>query len=127
LLSLAYESAPGWPGELSVAQFSLLQAIALSGRISHSGLAWLLGLDQTTVSRSLADLGARGLVHVIRGEDRRERFVALTAGGERAFRRAELVWRRVQGDIRQRCGARRTERLERLLTELSVIAAVSSR
>jgi DNA-binding MarR family transcriptional regulator len=123
LLSAAYEGAPGWPPDLTIAQFSLLQAIVLSERTSHSGLAWLLGLDQTTVSRSLAGLEQRGLIRVVPGEDRRERYVALTAAGKVEFRGAERAWREVQGVIKNRCGTKRSAKLEQVLTELAAIAA----
>jgi DNA-binding MarR family transcriptional regulator len=104
-------------------QFSLLQAIVLSDRITHSELSWLLGLDQTTVSRALAALRKRRLIRAVRGEDRRERRVELTAEGKAEFQRAERVWRRVQGDIKRRCGPARNDGLERALTELAAIAA----
>jgi DNA-binding MarR family transcriptional regulator len=100
-----------------------MQAIVLSEHISHSGLSRLLGLDQTTVSRSLAALRRRRLIHVVRGEDRRERCVELTAAGRAEFRRAERVWRGAQGAVKRRCGRRQSDALERALTELAAIAA----
>src|SRR5262244_3475250 len=104
LVSQLYENEPGWPS-LSIAQFSLLQAIAQSGAIAHSGLGSLLGLDQTTVSRSLATLGRLRWVRMEPGKDRRERQVTLTAAGKLRLRRAGQVWHRAQARLRRRYGA----------------------
>ena len=61
-----YESEPGSPS-LSAAQVALLIAIAACGRITHARVGFLLGLDQTTVSRSLATLKRRYWVRAARG------------------------------------------------------------
>jgi len=118
LVSQLYENEPGWPS-LSIAQFSLLQAIAQSGAIAHSGLGSLLGLDQTTVSRSLATLGRLRWVRTAPGDDRRERRVALTAAGKRQFEHAERAWRRAQARFRRRYGANKWEQMQRALTVLA--------
>ncbi len=119
LVSQLYESEPGWSKGLTVAQHSLLQAIAQSGTITHAGLGWLLGLDQTTVSRSLATLGKRGWVRFARGEDRRERRVTLSAEGQRELRRVEHAWRRAQARLRRHYGADEWRNLQRALTLLA--------
>jgi DNA-binding MarR family transcriptional regulator len=116
-----YENEPGWP-EMSVPQFSLLQAIARTAATTHSGLGWLLGLDQTTVSRSLAALVNKGWVKTLRSEDLRERRVSLTASGTKELHRAEKVWRRVQARLRLRYGASKWNGLVQALT--TVVAAV---
>ena len=124
LCSQLYESEPGWPS-LSIAQFNLLEAIARNGAITHAGLGSLLGLDQTTVSRSLATLGRRHWVRMAPGKDRRERQVTLTEAGKAKLRHAGQVWRRAQGRLRRRYGADKFDAMQRSLT--GIAAATRSR
>jgi len=118
LCSQLYESEPGWPS-LSIAQFNLLEAIARNGAITQAGLGLLLGLDQTTVSRSLATLGRRHWVRMAPGKDRRERQVTLTAAGKLKFQRAGQVWRRAQARLRRRYGAVKFDAMQRALTGIA--------
>ena len=118
LVSQLYEDEPGWPS-LSIAQFGLLQAIARSGTVTHARLGSLLGLDQTTVSRSLAMLGRHRWVRVTPGDDLRERHVTLTAVGNRQLQRAERAWRRAQARLRRRYGAGKWKQMQRTLTAIA--------
>jgi DNA-binding MarR family transcriptional regulator len=118
LVGRLYESEPGWPS-LSVAQVALLMAIAACGTISHAHLGSLLGLDQTTVSRSLATLRRRRLVRTARGDDGRERRVTLTEAGKLQFQRADRAWRRAQAVFQRRYGADKWEEMQRGLTAIA--------
>jgi len=120
LVSQFYENEAGWP-DLSIAQFSLLQAIARKQAITHAGLGSLLGLDQTTVSRSLATLGRLHWVRLAPGDDRRERRVTLTSTGKLQLRRAERAWRRAQARLRRQYGA---DKWKKMLGALTTLAAV---
>ena len=124
LVSQLYENEPGWPKSLSVDEFSVMQAIAHGETISYARLGWLLGLDQTTVSRSLAALGKRGWLSVARGRDRREPRVALSAEGRQELRRVNRPWRRVHARLRRRYGAAEWQRLERALTLLARASSI---
>jgi len=118
LVSTLYESEPGWPKDVSVAQFSLLQAIAREGTSTNARLGWLLGIDQTTLSRSLSLLEERGLIGIATGVDRRERIITLSDEGRTQLRRVERVWRRAQARLRGRFGADPWRRLEQGLAAL---------
>ena len=118
LVSQLYENETGWP-DLSIAQFSLLQAIARKEAITHAGLGSLLGLDQTTISRSLATLGRLHWVRLAPGDDRRERRVTLTSTGKLQLRRAERAWRRAQARLRRQYGADKWKKMLRALTALA--------
>jgi DNA-binding MarR family transcriptional regulator len=122
LVSQLYESEEGWPKDLSIAQFSLLQAISRQGSITHARLGSLLGLDQTTVSRSLATLGRHRWVSVSRGWDRRERRLSLSGAGLQKLRHAESSWRRGQARLLRRYGVDAWRKLERALTRLAAAA-----
>lgn len=125
LISQLYEDEPGWPS-LSIAQFGLLQAIARTGTITHAGLGSLLGLDQTTVSRSLAMLRRNRWIRVAPGDDKRERHVTLTGAGKRQLQRAERAWRRAQTRFRRRYGARKWKQTQRALTAVAAAIAEAS-
>ena len=73
-------------------------------------------MDRTSLTRNLRPLLRDGYVEEDRGEDRRQRFLALTEAGRRIYREALPVWQAVQDRIEDRLG---TERLERLLSDLA--------
>ncbi len=123
LVSQFYEMEAGWSG-LHLTQFSVLQAVARRGTITHGALGLLLGLDQTTVSRALAPLRRKGWVGDVRGKDRRERLVTLTATGRQQFERAEHGWRRAQARLQERYGANDWKHMQRALT--AIVAAIPS-
>ncbi|MDJ0937659.1 MAG: MarR family winged helix-turn-helix transcriptional regulator [Kiloniellales bacterium] len=104
------------PLGLKGTQFSLLTALALLGPVPLSELARELGMDRTSLTRNLRPLLREGYVREDRGEDRRQRLLALTEAGLRIYREALPLWRAVQDRIEARLG---TERLERLLSDLA--------
>ena len=103
---------------MSVAQFSLLQSIDREGTSTNARLGGLLGIDQTTLSRSLSLLEERGLIGIVTGVDRRERIITLSDDGRTQLRRVERAWRRAQVRLRGRFGADPWRRLERELAAL---------
>ncbi|MDJ0946665.1 MAG: MarR family winged helix-turn-helix transcriptional regulator [Kiloniellales bacterium] len=104
------------PVGLKGTQFSLLTALALLGRVPLSELARELGMDRTSLTRNLRPLLREGYVREDRGEDRRQRLLALTEAGRRTYREALPLWQAVQDRIEDRLGS---ERLERLLSDLA--------
>jgi len=102
-------------------------AIAACGTITHAHLGSLLGLDQTTVSRSLATLRRRRLVRTARGDDRRERRVTLTAAGKLQFQRADRAWRHAQARFQARCGMDEWEAMQRGLTAIAAAVPMAVR
>jgi DNA-binding MarR family transcriptional regulator len=93
-------------------QFTLLQALHLTGTVTQGDLDSLLSLDSTTLSRSLQPLVDAGWVKSERGDDRRQRHLRLTASGERKFQDALPAWRRAQNQLTRTIG-RDWDRLER--------------
>ena len=75
--------------------------------VAHAGdaqpayqLAHAAGMDQSTASRNLAVLEARGLVASVRSSaDRRERLVSLTRRGRSTLIRAFPRWQQAQADL----------------------------
>ena len=119
-LTQLYDDAMA-PCGLRITQFSLLRTLAGQGPQRISTLAKTTLLDRTALSRNLDPLIARGLVAAVRGRDARTREVALTAAGERALRNASPHWRRAQGEVRRRIGARKLDLLIDTLGDLEAL------
>jgi DNA-binding MarR family transcriptional regulator len=83
---------------LSFAQFGLMAEIASASDDRVGALAERMGLDQSTLSRTLRTLEGDGLVEIAMVEsDQRKRTVWLTEKGARRLEMALAAWREAQG------------------------------
>ena len=103
LVSQRYERAMQ-PAGIKGTQFTLLQALTLAGSISQGKLGELLGLDSTTLTRTLALLKTKGWIESKSGEDRREIRLALTSSGKRKYAMALPYWESAQRQFRRALG-----------------------
>jgi len=93
------------PTGLHSTQFTLLQALTIAPpNISQGRLAEVLGMDSTTLTRTLALLKKMGWIQLNRGEDRRQLRLALTPEGKRTYRQALPHWKRAQKRLRKSLG-----------------------
>lgn len=92
------------PAGLKATQFTLLQALAIVGNISQGKLGDVLGLDSTTLTRTLALLRRKGWTQAKPGEDRREVRLTLTAAGNRKYHSALHYWQSAQKQLRRALG-----------------------
>jgi DNA-binding MarR family transcriptional regulator len=81
---------------LRATQFSILAALALAGTMPTGGLANLVGLERTTLTRSATLLARDGWVRVKRSRDGRERRLVLTASGRRKLEKVYPSWKAAQ-------------------------------
>src|SRR5260221_2083833 len=79
------------PEDLTITQYSLLADIERAGQLSHAVLAEKVGMDRTTLTRNLRPLTRAKWVTAETGEDRRQRWLQLTAAGRRKLLRS-LLW-----------------------------------
>jgi DNA-binding MarR family transcriptional regulator len=100
-------------------QFTILQALSLTGEISQGDLSDLLVIDSTTLTRTLRLMRGRGWVEERPGKDRRERWLQLSAAGRRQFQRASVPWQELQTQLRSRVGADRWDQWLGTATEIS--------
>jgi DNA-binding MarR family transcriptional regulator len=84
------------PADLRAAQLALMWAIAAREPVDQKALGRVTQTDQTTLSRTVENLRAAGLVNVDAGSDRRMRLIRLSPRGRRAFARALPYWREAQ-------------------------------
>jgi DNA-binding MarR family transcriptional regulator len=92
------------PSGVRVTQFTLLQALNRAPGISQKNLAELLGVDSTTLTRTLAGLRRKGWLRSETGTDRRELRLFLMAAGQEEYKRALPYWRSAQRRLRQALG-----------------------
>jgi DNA-binding MarR family transcriptional regulator len=90
---------------LRATQFTILQALSLTGEISQGDLGELLVIDSTTLTRTLRVMRARGWIEERRGKDRRERWLKLSPAGRGQFKRASAPWQKLQMRLRSRVGS----------------------
>ena len=85
---------------VSFAQFGLMAEIASASDDTVSVLAERMGLDQSTLSRTLRTLEGDGLVEIAMvANDQRKRMVWLTDKGARRLETVLAAWRQAQDEL----------------------------
>jgi DNA-binding MarR family transcriptional regulator len=112
------------PLGLRATQFTLLQALSLAGEVSQGALGEILAIDSTTLTRTLAIMGRRGWIASRSGEDRRERWLSLSAAGRAEYKRALPHWEKVQQELRARLGNQHWNKLLSLTNQVTAEIAV---
>jgi DNA-binding MarR family transcriptional regulator len=99
---------------ISLAQFGLMAEIASADDDTVGGLADRMGLDQSTLSRTLRTLENDCLVEIaIVASDQRRRMVWLTERGARQLEAALAVWKKAQAQLAKRLSTDLVHRLAR--------------
>ena len=104
------------PSGLHITQFTLLATLAEASPISISGLANLMVMDRTTLTRDLSLLNKQEWVRIEVGKDRRLRVVTLTEEGQQVLAQALPLWQQAQNQMLDWLGL---QHVEALLAELS--------
>ncbi|HKV63510.1 MAG TPA: MarR family winged helix-turn-helix transcriptional regulator [Candidatus Acidoferrum sp.] len=77
-------------------QFAILVGIAKKQPISMGALGDILGIDSTTLTRSLHLLKNEGLISISKRAKKRQRFLSMTTEGEKTLGRSVPAWRAAQ-------------------------------
>jgi len=99
-----YEEVLGDSG-VPLTQFTALQVMVRSPNLTTTELAEIIGIDQTTATRTLAHIKQAGLARTIPAEDRRERRWVLSAEGERTVHKLTAKWEKAQAAFEARLGS----------------------
>ena len=99
------------PLGLHATQFTILQALMLTGEINQGALGEVLAIDSTTLTRTLRIMLREGWIAERRGEDRRERLISITDAGRKLYEAAVPGWEKSQRKLRQRLGDKRWSEL----------------
>ncbi|HSM96682.1 MAG TPA: MarR family transcriptional regulator [Rhizomicrobium sp.] len=113
------------PAGLTIGQFGILTRIhagALSGPpITMKELSNAIGMDPTTLNRTLKPLEAEMLVRIAPDvRDRRARCIAITTLGRKRLERAMPLWRAADSELRKTIGRDTARALDGLLGAATV-------
>jgi len=100
-------------------QFTILQSLALAGEVTQGQLGQMLGMDSTTLTRTLTIVSREGWIAKGRGEDRREWRMRLSKRGEAQFKIALPHWQKAQDRLRGQLGNRLSDNLMTLTNEVT--------
>ena len=103
VITAVYDDALAEVG-LKVSQFSVLNAVASREETRPAELAKVLGMDESTLSRNVERMRARGWLEVVPGADARTQSFRLTPQGRRMLERAFPAWERAQQKAEQLLG-----------------------
>jgi DNA-binding MarR family transcriptional regulator len=95
------------PTGLRASQFTILQALSIAGEVTQRQIAQILGMDSTTLTRTLAIMEREGWIARCAGRDRREWRIQLSKTGRAKFERALPRWEKAQALVRKTLGERR--------------------
>lgn len=103
------------PIGLSINQLSLLINLNHLESGSVSDIANFVGLERTTLVRTLKPLIDRGLIIDIAVSGRRNRDLQLTETGKQILKEGLPLWKNAQAEIEQRIGKERVRELYEIL------------
>ncbi len=92
------------PAGITSTQFTVLAALDHLGKTPISELARSLGMDRTSLTRTLRPLDEAKLIRNAPGADRRVRRLVLTAAGERKLAEARPLWKSAQTRVSAQLG-----------------------
>jgi DNA-binding MarR family transcriptional regulator len=104
---------------LKTSQFSVLIAVANRGKARPAELTELLQMDESTVSRNVERMCARGWLRLERESDRRSHLIEVTDKGQALIRKCLPAWRQAQAEVSKRLGTDSVAELRSALRKLS--------
>jgi len=106
------------PIGLSVNQYSLLLNIDQLEMCSVSDLATCVGLERTTLVRTLKPLFDQALIEDISDVTTRNREIQVTSKGKELLAQGKPLWEKAQNEIEQKLGEHHIAKLSEILTKL---------
>jgi DNA-binding MarR family transcriptional regulator len=118
MISGIYDDALAEVG-LKVSQFSLLNAIANREDTQPAELAKFLAMDESTLSRNVARMCARGWLKLESGDDdQRSHQIAVTEKGMALLQKSYPAWQKAQSRLTQRLGSEGVTALKSIVKKL---------
>jgi len=118
MVSAIYDGALASSG-VKTSQFSVLVAVANRKKARPAELTKLLQMDESTLSRNVERMRARGWLRLERRGDRRSHLIEVTDKGQALIRKSLPAWQRAQENVSQRLGADTVATLRAALNKLS--------
>jgi DNA-binding MarR family transcriptional regulator len=104
MVSAIYDEALASAG-LKASQFSVLVAVANREKARPAELTTLLQIEESTLSRNVERMCARGWLRLERNVDRRSHLIEVTQKGQVLIRKCLPAWQQAEEEVRQRLGA----------------------
>jgi DNA-binding MarR family transcriptional regulator len=118
MVTAIYDGALAGAG-VKTSQFSVLVAVANRGKARPAELTELLQMDESTLSRNVERMCARGWLRLERNEDRRSHLIEVTDKGQTLIRKCLPSWRQAQAEVSKRLGTGTVAELRSALRKLS--------
>ena len=104
---------------LKTSQFSVLVSVANRKQARPAELTKQLELDESTVSRNVERMCARGWLRLVQDEDRRSHLIEVTDKGRALIRKCLPAWQKAQAEVSRRLGTDTVAELRSALRKLS--------
>jgi len=108
---------------LRTTQYSILRLLRDTGEVRQCDLGEVTVHEETTLTRNLRPLVDAGWIAVRTGEDRREKWLQITAAGVAKLEAARPAWARAQKRMRSRLPEGVWQNLLAVLPEVALQAA----
>ena len=118
IVTAVYDGALADAG-LKTSQFSVLIAVANRGKARPAELTEHLQMDESTVSRNVERMCARGWLRLERESDRRSHLIEVTDKGQALIRKCLPAWREAQAEVSKRLGTGTVAELRSALRKLN--------
>ena len=103
---------------LKTSQFSVLVTVANREKARPAELIKALQLDESTLSRNVERMCAKGWLRLTSGDDRRTHMIEITAAGQALLRKCLPAWQHAQEEITRRLGTESVAALRVALRKL---------
>lgn len=118
MVSAIYDGALAKAG-LKTSQFSVLVSVANRIQARPAELTKHLQLDESTLSRNVERMCARGWLRLVQDEDRRSHLIEVTDKGQALIRKCLPAWQKAQAEVSRRLGTDTVAELRSALRKLS--------
>src|ERR1700679_1719633 len=104
---------------LKTSQFSVLVSVANRKQARPAELTKHLQLDESTLSRNVERMCARGWLRLVQDADRRSHLIEVTDKGQALIRKCLPAWQKAQAEVSRRLGTDTVTELRSALRKLS--------
>jgi len=118
MVTSIYDDALAKAG-VKTSQFNVLVAVSNRSEMRPSELAKILAMDESTLSRNVDRMCAKGLLRLEADEDRRSHRITITEQGTAIIRKAYPAWRKAQDQVSQLLGPENVAALRSSLKKLN--------
>jgi DNA-binding MarR family transcriptional regulator len=118
MITAIYDNALANAG-LKTSQFSVLVSVANREETRPAELTKLLQMDESTLSRNVERMCARGWLRLKRDEDRRSHLIVITDKGKALIRQSIPAWQQAQDEVSKSLGSENVAALRSSLRKLS--------